>query len=45
MKNYSEEEIENGLDCYDPEHRVFENLAKSEYRRRLNKRDVLLILK
>jgi thermostable 8-oxoguanine DNA glycosylase len=42
MKIYSEEDVERGLDCYDPEHRVFRALKQA---RKLNKRDVLLILK
>jgi hypothetical protein len=45
MKNYSEEDIKNGLDCYDPEHRVFPDFSKAREGPKLRKRDVLLILK
>ena len=45
MKNYTEEQIEEGLDCYDPEHRVFPDFSKAKEGRKLSKRDVLLILK
>ncbi len=38
-----DEEFKKGLDCYDPENRVFPALANK--RKELSKRDVLLILK
>jgi hypothetical protein len=42
---FSEDEIERGLDCYDPEHRVFPRFVQSETRGKLTESDVLLILK
>jgi hypothetical protein len=42
--NSSPEEMEVGLDCYDPESRVFPRIADAESPQ-LSKRDVLLILK
>jgi hypothetical protein len=40
---FSESDIQRGLDCYDPEHRLFPNFAVR--RGKLSERDVLLILK
>ncbi len=45
MKEYSKDDIEKGLNCYDPEGRVFPELSKTQQGRKLRKRDVLLILK
>ena len=45
MKIDSEDEVELGLDCYDPEHRVFPKIADSRPRPKLSKHDLLLILK
>ena len=45
MKNYSKEDMEEGLDCYCPETRVFPTIAKAEGPQKLRKQDVLLILK
>lgn len=45
MKNYSKEEMEEGLDHYCPETRVFPKIAKAEGPPKLTKQDVLLILK
>jgi endonuclease III len=45
MKNYSKEDMEEGLDCYRPETRVFPKIAKAEGPQKLKKQDVLLILK
>jgi hypothetical protein len=42
---FSECDIQRGLDCYDPEHRVFPHLSSAKPRRKLSERDVLLILK
>lgn len=42
---FSEEDIKRGLDCYDPEHRVFPDFSDAERRRKFSERDVLLILK
>lgn len=44
MKEYHQGDLENGLNCYDPDGRVFPDLSKT-HGRRLCKRDVLLILK
>src|SRR5574337_795194 len=42
----SDKEIEQGLDCYDPESRVFPEIRKRLSKNEgLSKRDVLLILK
>lgn len=41
----SSNDFETGLDCYDPEHRVFPHLAGHHEGQRLSPRDVLLILK
>jgi len=38
-------DLNTGLDCYDPENRVFPHLSKLHEGRRLTPRDVLLILK
>jgi hypothetical protein len=40
-----EDEIERGLDCYDPERRVFPRFAQIETRGELTASDILLILK
>jgi len=41
----NEMRMEDGLDCYDPETRVFPKIAKAKTGQKLSKRDVLLILK
>jgi hypothetical protein len=45
MKNYSKEDMNEGLDYYCPETRVFPTIAKAEGPKRLTKQHVLLILK
>lgn len=46
MDDVSEKKMNDGLDCYDPETRVFPLLAqKVKNRQNLSKRDILLILK
>jgi hypothetical protein len=46
MREHSHIDVEEGLDCYDPENRVFPQIAASVSNgEELNKRDVLLILK
>jgi hypothetical protein len=46
MKEHSHNDVEEGLDCYDPEKRVFPKIAASVSNgEELSKRDVLLILK
>jgi len=46
MKDYSNNDKETGLDCYDPEGRVFPKIAeKISIGQDLSKQDVLLILK
>jgi thermostable 8-oxoguanine DNA glycosylase len=43
---YTKRALNIGLECYDPEHRVFPNIAeKVKQRGCLNERDILLILK
>ena len=42
---FSKDDIERGLDCYDPEHRVFPIFPSAKHKRKLDGRDVLLILK
>jgi hypothetical protein len=41
----SSDDLKTGLDCYDPEHRVFPQLSKQPDGDRLTPRDVLMILK
>ena len=41
----SPDDLKAGLDCYDPEHRVFPHLSKPHEGQRLTPQDVLLILK
>jgi hypothetical protein len=45
MKKDLNNDIEVGLDCYDPETRVFPKIAEADAGPELSKRDVLLILK
>jgi hypothetical protein len=45
MAQFTDIDRENGLDCYDPENRVFPQFARFAGSPNLNKRDVLLILK
>jgi hypothetical protein len=45
MKQHSEEDMNEGLDCYCPETRVFPRIAQAEGPQKLSKQDVLLILK
>jgi len=46
MKKYSRNDLEKGLDCYNPEARVFPNIAaKINNKQRVDAWDVLLILK
>ena len=45
MKKFSEENMKIGLECYEPESRVFPELADAWKEPRLTQRDVLLILK
>jgi hypothetical protein len=46
MKEYPNDDKETGLDCYDPEGRVFPKIAeKTSAGQELSKQDVLLILK
>jgi len=42
---YSADDMKAGLDCYDPEGRVFPDFCEAKHGRKLSKRDVLLILK
>jgi hypothetical protein len=45
MKNYSKQDMSEGLDYYFPETRVFPQIAQIDGPRKLKKQDVLLILK
>jgi hypothetical protein len=45
IRAFSENDILRGLDCYDPEHRLFPHFSNAGRRRKLSERDVLLILK
>jgi hypothetical protein len=45
MKSYSKEDMDEGLDYYCPESRVFPTIPQADGPRELAKRDVLLILK
>jgi hypothetical protein len=45
MPEFSEEDIERGLDCYDPENRIFPRFSDEATRGDLSAEDVLLILK